>query len=101
MQQRLQTANGIVVWREAGGDTIKIAFAVYRAVEEDGALAAAVLDIDTPLDGSMAACENVCIRAALLQHQGHLAETAHASCNSRKSLWETMRKHAMAAEPSH
>ncbi|MGF6601493.1 hypothetical protein P3T23_006235 [Paraburkholderia sp. GAS448] len=51
MQQRLQTANGIVVWREVGGDTIKIAFAVYRAVEEDGALAAAVLDIDTPLDG--------------------------------------------------
>ena len=37
----------------------------------------------------------------LLQHQGHISETAHALGISRKSLWEKMRKHAIAAEPLH
>jgi DNA-binding NtrC family response regulator len=32
--------------------------------------------MDTPLEGYMAACENAFIRAAQLQHQGHLSETA-------------------------
>ncbi len=69
--------------------------------EEDGSKAAAALDMDAPLDGYMAACENAFIRAALLQHQGHLSETAHALGISRKSLWEKMRKHAIAAESFH
>jgi DNA-binding NtrC family response regulator len=34
--------------------------------EEDGSQAVAVLDMDTPLDGYMVACENAFIRAALL-----------------------------------
>jgi transcriptional regulator of acetoin/glycerol metabolism len=57
--------------------------------------------MDTPLEGYMAACENAFIRAAQLQHQGHISETAHALGISRKSLWEKMRKHAIAAEPLH
>ncbi|MFM0371315.1 sigma-54-dependent transcriptional regulator [Paraburkholderia aspalathi] len=69
--------------------------------EEDGSQAVAALDMDTPLDGYMTACENAFIRAALLQHQGHISETAHALGISRKSLWEKMRKHAIAAEPLH
>jgi len=48
-----------------------------------------------------AACENAFIRSALLQHQGHISETARALGISRKSLWEKMRKHAIAAEPLH
>jgi transcriptional regulator of acetoin/glycerol metabolism len=31
----------------------------------------------------------------------HISETAHAPDISRKSLWEKMRKHAIAAEPLH
>ncbi|KAI3610889.1 Response regulator of zinc sigma-54-dependent two-component system (plasmid) [Cupriavidus necator H850] len=69
--------------------------------EEDGAPATAVVDVDTPLDGYMAACESAFIRAALLQHQGHISETAHALGISRKSLWEKMRKHAIAAGLLH
>ncbi|VVD30871.1 sigma-54-dependent transcriptional regulator [Paraburkholderia dioscoreae] len=69
--------------------------------EEDGSHGASALDMDTPLDGYMAACENAFIRAALLQHQGRISETAHALGISRKSLWEKMRKHAIAAEPLH
>lgn len=69
--------------------------------EEDGAPATAVVDVDTPLDGYMAACESAFIRAALLQHQGHISETAHVLGISRKSLWEKMRKHAIAAGLLH
>jgi DNA-binding NtrC family response regulator len=69
--------------------------------EEDGSQAGAALDMGAPLDGYMAACENAFIRAALLQHQGHISETAHALGISRKSLWEKMRKHAISAEPLH
>ncbi|WP_246258032.1 helix-turn-helix domain-containing protein [Pararobbsia alpina] len=69
--------------------------------EEDGSQADAALDLGAPLDGYMAACENAFIRAALLQHQGHISETAHALGISRKSLWKKMRKHAIAAEPLH
>lgn len=69
--------------------------------EEDGSQAGAALDMGAPLDGYMAACENAFIRAALLQHQGHISETAHALGISRKSLWEKMRKHAISAEPRH
>ncbi|MFM0387619.1 sigma-54-dependent transcriptional regulator [Paraburkholderia dipogonis] len=69
--------------------------------EEDGSQVAAELDMDAPLDGYMAACENAFIRAALLQHQGHISETAHALGISRKSLWEKMRKHAIGAGPLH
>ncbi|AQV96452.1 sigma-54-dependent Fis family transcriptional regulator [Cupriavidus necator] len=69
--------------------------------EEDGAPATAVVDVDTPLDGYMAACESAFIRAALLQHQGHISETAHALGISRKSLWEKMRKYAIAAGLLH
>jgi DNA-binding NtrC family response regulator len=69
--------------------------------EEDGSQAAVALDMDAPLDGYMAACESAFIRAALLQHQGHISETARALGISRKSLWEKMRKHAIAAEPLH
>lgn len=69
--------------------------------EEDGSQAAAALDMDAPLDGYMAACESAFIRAALLQHLGHITETAHALGISRKSLWEKMRKHAIAVEPLH
>ncbi|MFL9934610.1 helix-turn-helix domain-containing protein [Paraburkholderia sp. RL18-103-BIB-C] len=69
--------------------------------EEDGSLTVAALEMNTPLDGYMTACENAFIRAALLQHQGHISETAHALGISRKSLWEKMRKLAIAAEPLH
>ena len=69
--------------------------------EEDGAQAAALPETDTPLDAYMAACEDAFIRAALLQHQGHISETAHALGISRKSLWEKMRRHAIAAGPLH
>jgi DNA-binding NtrC family response regulator len=69
--------------------------------EEDGSQAAAALDMDAPLDGYMEARESAFIRAALLQHQGHISEMAHALGISRKSLWEKMRKHAIAAEPLH
>jgi DNA-binding NtrC family response regulator len=69
--------------------------------DEDGSRAVAALDMDTPLDGYMTACENAFIRAALLQHQCHVSETAHALGISRKSLWVKMRKHAIAAEPLH
>jgi DNA-binding NtrC family response regulator len=69
--------------------------------EEDGSQAAAALDMAAPLDGYMATCENAFIRAALVQHQGHISETAHALGISRKSLWEKMRKHAIAAGPLH
>ncbi|WP_341318948.1 helix-turn-helix domain-containing protein [Paraburkholderia sp. IMGN_8] len=48
-----------------------------------------------------AACESAFIRAALLQYHGRISETAHALGISRKSLWEKMRKHAIAAEPVH
>ncbi|MFL9921869.1 helix-turn-helix domain-containing protein [Paraburkholderia fungorum] len=48
-----------------------------------------------------ATCENAFTRAALLQHQGHISETAHALSISRKSLWEKMREHVIAAEPLH
>ncbi len=44
----------------------------------------------------MTTCENALIHAALLQHQGHVSETAHAPCIPEKSLWEKMRKHAIA-----
>jgi DNA-binding NtrC family response regulator len=57
--------------------------------------------MDTPLDGYMTACENALIRAALLQRQDHISETAHALGISRKGLSEKMRKHAIAAEPLH
>ncbi|WP_454808368.1 helix-turn-helix domain-containing protein [Paraburkholderia fungorum] len=46
-----------------------------------------------------AACEIVFIRAALLLHLGHNAETADALSIPRKSLWEKMRKRAIAAAP--
>lgn len=59
------------------------------------------LGIDTPLEGSMAACENAFIRAALLRHRGHISETGRFLGISRKSLWEKVRKHAVAAEPLH
>jgi len=48
----------------------------------------------------MTTCENALIRAALLQHQGHISET-HALGISRKSLWEKMRKHAIAVKSLH
>ncbi|MPW15514.1 response regulator [Paraburkholderia sp. CNPSo 3157] len=67
--------------------------------EEDGAQAVPPPNMDTPLEGYMAACESAFIRAALLQHQGHISETANALGISRKSLWEKMRRHAIAAEP--
>jgi DNA-binding NtrC family response regulator len=67
--------------------------------EEDGAQAVPPPNMDTPLDAYMAACESAFIRAALLQHQGHISETANALGISRKSLWEKMRRHAIAAEP--
>jgi DNA-binding NtrC family response regulator len=66
--------------------------------EEDGSQAEASLDKAASLDGYMAACENAFLRAALLQHLGHISETAHALGISRKSLWEKMRKHAIASE---
>jgi DNA-binding NtrC family response regulator len=44
----------------------------------------------------MTTCENALIRAALLQHQGHVSETAQAPCIPEKSLWEKMRKYAIA-----
>jgi transcriptional regulator of acetoin/glycerol metabolism len=49
----------------------------------------------------MTTCENALIRAALVQQQGHISETAHALGISRKSLWEKMRKHAIAIESPH
>jgi DNA-binding NtrC family response regulator len=69
--------------------------------EKDGSQAVAALGMDTPLDGYMTACENALIRAALLQRQDHISETAHALGISRKGLSEKMRKHAIAAEPLH
>ncbi|CAG9172713.1 sigma-54-dependent transcriptional regulator [Cupriavidus pinatubonensis] len=69
--------------------------------EEDGAQAPAVMGADTPLDDYMAACESAFIRSALLQHQGHISETAHALGISRKSLWEKMRKHSIATGLLH
>ncbi|WP_408217886.1 helix-turn-helix domain-containing protein [Paraburkholderia dilworthii] len=39
--------------------------------------------------------------ALLLQHLGHITETAHALGISRKGLREKMRKHAIAVEPLH
>lgn len=69
--------------------------------EEDGAQAAPSPSMDTPLEGYMAACESAFIRAALLQHQGRISETAAALGISRKSLWEKMRKHGIPAEPMH
>ncbi|RKE25240.1 two component Fis family sigma54 specific transcriptional regulator [Paraburkholderia sp. BL23I1N1] len=67
--------------------------------DEEGAEVLAAPETDTPLDSYMAACENAFLRAALLQHQGRISETAHALGISRKSLWEKMRRHAIAAEP--
>ena len=65
----------------------------------DGSQAAATLDMDTPFEGYMSACEIAFIRAALSQHQGYSSETAHAPCISSKSLWEKMSvsRHAGAA----
>ncbi|MGU7773292.1 sigma-54-dependent transcriptional regulator [Burkholderia sp. MR1-5-21] len=65
--------------------------------EEDSTQSVAT-NMDATLDGYMAACESAFIRAALLQHQGRISETAHALGISRKSLWEKMRRHAIAAE---
>ncbi|WP_019450423.1 sigma-54 dependent transcriptional regulator [Cupriavidus sp. BIS7] len=69
--------------------------------EEDGTHAPAVVGTDTPLDDYMAACEGAFIRSALVQHQGHISETAHALGISRKSLWEKMRRHSIAAGLLH
>jgi DNA-binding NtrC family response regulator len=66
--------------------------------DDEAAEVSAATETDTPLDAYMAACENAFLRAALLQHQGRISETAHALGISRKSLWEKMRKHAIAAE---
>ena len=66
--------------------------------EEDGAESPAITETDTPLDSYMAACEDAFLRAALMQHQGRISETAQAIGISRKSLWEKMRRHAIAAE---
>jgi DNA-binding NtrC family response regulator len=67
--------------------------------EEEGYETRAIAETDTPLDCYMTACENAFLRTALLQHHGRISETAHALGISRKSLWEKMRKHAIAAEP--
>lgn len=67
--------------------------------EEDHFGAPVATEMDTPLDSYMSACESAFLRAALFQHQGRISETAHALGISRKSLWEKMRKHAIAAEP--
>ena len=67
--------------------------------EEEGSEPSAITETDTPLDSYMAACENAFLRAALMQHQGRISETAQAIGISRKSLWEKMRRHAIAVEP--
>lgn len=60
---------------------------------------AATLDAAIPLDGYVAVCEYASIRAARLRYLSRISGTERSSGISRKSLRETIVRHAIAAGP--